>query len=191
MTQLHIVWSVKEKKELVGSHLKCLLEVEAGILKVLQESSRVWAESLDSRGVYVYVCVSKGSFSRKYEFKRVSFTRRQESIYSADEFVVNCECWCVWLCGGNVNVYPWVELIERETSLIKVIRPVGEDPLAQKQIWGYTHTHITVRSFNTKKKKARFNKPSHYTTQVPSNKVLGSGSGFNFKALSQTFAHQG
>lgn len=34
--------------------------------------------------------------------------------------------------GGNVNVHPWVRLIERETSLIKVIRPAGEDPPAQK-----------------------------------------------------------
>lgn len=33
---------------------------------------------------------------------------------------------------GDGNVHPWAKLIEKETYLVKVIRPAGEDPVAQK-----------------------------------------------------------
>lgn len=78
------------------------------------------------------------AFSCKPEFRRGgAFHTKAESIYSADEFAVNCECWCVWLCGGNVNMHPRVEFMERETFLIKVIRPRGEDSQSRNR---YAHS---------------------------------------------------
>lgn len=69
---------------------KCLLEVKADRLKVPQDSSQLWAELLDSRGGVAEEVLSHGSKSlSKFH------TEARESIYSADEFVVNCECCCV------------------------------------------------------------------------------------------------
>ena len=89
-------------KNPVPSHLKVSIRIEAtntsGFL-------RVQSESLDLR---VF-------FSRKQEFKRTKFhAAAWVYIYSADEYVLTVSV-DVAQCEWNVNVYPRVGLIERET----------------------------------------------------------------------------